>query len=151
MLIFILKIKVFLIKEAEGVGILIKEEEVSKVISIIIMASTTTMEDLEILAIILIQGSILSYKDLQTNLNPIGHLVKSMERVVIQPLIVIIEWTLHIKGGMHLLSWLQWWLTHLKCNIAMAGLLIQAAQIMSLLIYLNCLSIDNLLQVMKLS
>ena len=91
MLIFILKIKVFLIKEAEGVGILIKEEEVSKVISIIIMASTTTMEDLAILAIILIQGSILSHKDLQTNLNPIGHLVKSMERVVIQPLIVIIE------------------------------------------------------------
>ena len=83
MLIFILKIKVFLIKEAEGVGILIKEEEVSKVISIIIMASTTTMEDLAILAIILIQGSILSHKDLQTNLNPIGHLVKSVERVVI--------------------------------------------------------------------
>ena len=91
MLIFILKIKVFLIKEAEGVGILIKEEEVSKVISIIIMASTTTMEDLAILAIILIQGTILSHKDLQTNLNPIGHLVKSVERVVIQPLIVIIE------------------------------------------------------------
>ena len=83
MLIFILKIKVFLSKEAEGVGILIKEEEVSKVISIIIMASTTTMEDLAILAIILIQGSILSHKDLQTNLNPIGHLVKSVERVVI--------------------------------------------------------------------
>ena len=83
MLIFILKIKVFLSKEAEGVGILIKEEEVAKVISIIIMASTTTMEDLAILAIILIQGSILSHKDLQTNLNPIGHLVKSVERVVI--------------------------------------------------------------------
>ena len=83
MLIFILKIKVFLIKEAEGVGILIKEEEVAKVISIIIMASTTTMEDLAILAIIQIQGSILSHKDLQTNLNPIGHLVKSVERVVI--------------------------------------------------------------------
>ena len=117
---------VFLIKEIEDVDILIKEEEVEKAITIFIMVSTTTMEDLVILGIILIQSSLLSYKalkDLQVNLHLIGYL---------------------------LLSWLQWWLTLLKCRATMVGLQIQVVQTMLLLICLNCLFINNLLWAMKL-
>ena len=144
---------VFLIKEIEDVDILIKEEEVEKAITIFIMVSTTTMEDLVILGIILIQSSLLSYKalkDLQVNLHLIGYLVKFVARVVIQLLIVITRWILHTKEDIHLLSWLQWWLTLLKCRATMVGLQIQVVQTMLLLIFLNCLFINNLLWAMKL-
>ena len=144
---------VFLIKEIEDVDILIKEEEVEKAITIFIMVSTTTMEDLVILGIILIQSSLLSYKalkDLQVNLHLIGYLVKFVARVVIQLLIVITRWILHTKEDIHLLSWLQWWLTLLKCRATMVGLQIQVVQTMLLLICLNCLFINNLLWAMKL-
>ena len=139
---------VFLIKEVKEVDILIKEEEVEEAITIIIMVSTTTKEDLVILGIILIQGSLLSYKalkDLQASLHLIGYLVKSVAKVVIQLLIVIIGWILHTKEGIHLLSWLQWWLTLLKCRVAMVGLQTQVVQTLLLLICLNCLFINNLL------
>ena len=132
---------------------LIKEEEVEKAITIFIMVSTTTMEDLVILGIILIQSSLLSYKalkDLQVNLHLIGYLVKFVARVVIQLLIVITRWILHTKEDIHLLSWLQWWLTLLKCRATMVGLQIQVVQTMLLLIFLNCLFINNLLWAMKL-
>ena len=144
---------VFLIKEIEDVDILIKEEEVEKAITIFIMVSTTTMEDLVILGIILIQSSLLSYKalkDLQVNLHLIGYLVKFVARVVIHLLIVITRWILHTKEDIHLLSWLQWWLTLLKCRATMVGLQIQVVQTMLLLIFLNCLFINNLLWAMKL-
>ena len=144
---------VFLLKEIEDVDILIKEEEVEKAITIFIMVSTTTMEDLVILGIILIQSSLLSYKalkDLQVNLHLIGYLVKFVARVVIQLLIVITRWILHTKEDIHLLSWLQWWLTLLKCRATMVGLQIQVVQTMLLLICLNCLFINNLLWAMKL-
>ena len=124
-----------------------------KAITIFIMVSTTTMEDLVILGIILIQGSLLSYKalkDLQVSLHLIGYLVKFVARVVIQLLIVIIRWILHTKEDIHLLSWLQWWLTLLKCRATMVGLQTQVVQTMLLLICLNCLFINNLLWAMKL-
>ena len=124
-----------------------------KAITIFIMVSTTTMEDLVILGIILIQSSLLSYKaltDLQVNLHLIGYLVKFVARVVIQLLIVITRWILHTKEDIHLLSWLQWWLTLLKCRATMVGLQIQVVQTMLLLIFLNCLFINNLLWAMKL-
>ena len=158
--IFNLHIKDFLIRGAEEVDIIIKEEEVAElttmdlIITMEVLAITmdltitmevlaitvdltTTMEVLVIPAIILPQGNILSHKIHLANLSQIGHSAKSVERVVTQPLIATTEWILHIKGGMPLLSWLQWWLTHLKCSTAMASSLIQAAQIMSLLICPN--------------
>ena len=145
--IFNLHIKGFLIREAEEVDILIKEEEVAEVTTMdltttmevlaITVVLTTTMEVLVIPTIILPQGNTLSHKIPLANLSQIGHFAKSMVRVVTKPLIATTKWILHIKGGMPSLSWLQWWLTHLKYSITMAGLLIQAAQIMSLLICHN--------------
>ena len=77
---------------------------------VITVVLTTTMEVLVILAIILPQGNILSHKIPLANLSQVGHFAKSVEMVVTQPLIVTTEWILYIKGGMPLLSWLQWWL-----------------------------------------
>ena len=107
-------IKVFLIRGAEEVDIIIKEEEVAEVTTMdltttmevlaITVVLTTTMEVLVIPAIILPQGNTLSHKIPLANLSQIGHFAKSMERVVTQPLIATAEWILHIKGGMPLLS-----------------------------------------------
>ena len=95
--IFNLHIKIFLIREAKEVDILIKKEEVAEVttmnltttmeVLVITMVLTTTMEVLVIPAIILPQGNTLSHKIPLANLNQIGHFAKSMERVVTQPLI----------------------------------------------------------------
>ena len=90
--IFNLDIKVFLIREAEVVDILIKEEEVAEVTTMdltttmevlaITVVLTTTMEVLVILAIILPQGNILSHKIPLANLSQISHFAKFVERVV---------------------------------------------------------------------
>ena len=112
---------VFLINVVEEVGILIKEEEVEEEITTIIIVLPTTMEDLLILVI---QDSTSSHKvlkDLQVSLHLLECIVKSVVNEVIQLLIVIIEWTLHTKEGIHQLSWLQWLLILLKYRAAMVG------------------------------
>ena len=93
--IFNLHIKDFLIRGAEEVDIIIKEEEVAEVTTMdltiimevlaITVDLTTTMEVLVIPAIILPQGNILSHKIHLASLSQIGHSAKSVERVVTQP------------------------------------------------------------------
>ena len=112
---------VFLIKEVEVVDTLIRKKEVEEAITILTLVSTITMGDLILL---IIQGNPLSHKGfkvLWVSLNLTGHLVKSVAKVVIHLLIVITGWTLHTKGSIHLLSWLQWLLILLKYRAAMVG------------------------------
>ena len=70
----------------------------------------------------------LSLSTIKVNL--VGQSVKFVERVVIQLLIVTIEWILFIKEGMHLLSLLPWWPKLLRFKLPTLGLQTRVVLIM---------------------
>ena len=119
------------------VGIIIREEEVEIIITI--------LEVLTMVVIPILINFRISIQDHHLILRPIinlsSHLtriqvnqaglsVKFVARMVTQLLIVTIEWISHIKGGIHLQNLLLWWLMLLKFKLPMPGSLTQVAQTM---------------------
>ena len=129
-------LKVF--NKAEVVGTIIREEEVETIIIILEEVLTMVVIPIPINFRISIQYHHLilrpiinlSKPRIRIQVNQADLSVKSVVRVVIQPLIATTEWISHIKGSIHLQNLLQWWLMLLKFTLPMLGSLTQGAQIM---------------------